>query len=235
MAASILLVEDDPNFGQVLKSFLEMHEYRVDLARDGVFGLEAYSKGGYDLVILDVMMPRMDGFSLLKEIRSVDKRTPVFFLTAKSMKEDMLAGYVAGGDDYLTKPFDTDVLLLKIQSVLKRTLGMSDEEAGDRFEIGNAVFDYKLRTVSLGEKKQSLTPKEADLLRLLCLHRNDVLPRSKALKLIWGDDNYFNGRSMDVFITRLRKYLKEDPRIEIVSLHGKGVRLIFNENLKASS
>lgn len=228
MGANILLVEDDHNFGMVLKHFLEMHDYRVDLARDGELGLEAYAKGGYDLVILDVMMPKMDGFSLLKEIRSVDKKTPVFFLTAKNMKEDMLAGYGAGADDYLTKPFDSDVLLLKILAMLKRSQGLVDLEGAEQFELGDYRFDFKMRKVMRGEEVRALTPKEADLLRLLCLHRNDLLPRSKALKLIWGDDNYFNGRSMDVFITRLRKYLKDDSRIEIVSLHGKGVRLMVN-------
>jgi DNA-binding response OmpR family regulator len=158
----------------------------------------------------------------------VDKNTPVFFLTARNMKDDMLVGYGAGADDYLTKPFDSDVLLLKIQAMLKRSQGLVDLEGAEQFDIGEYTFDFKLRKVMKGEEVKALTPKEADLLRLLCLHRNDLLPRSKALKLIWGDDNYFNGRSMDVFITRLRKYLKDDPRIEIVALHGKGVRLMVN-------
>jgi len=174
-------------------------------------------------------MPKMDGFSVAKQIREYDKKTPVFFLTAKGMKEDMLTGYRSGGDDYLTKPFDTEVLLHKIQTVLKRSMGIADLEDKSDFSIGIYKFDYKLRTVSEGSDSVQLSPKEAELLRLLCVHENDLLPRQKALKIIWGDDNYFNGRSMDVFITKLRKYLKKDPNIEIVTLHGKGVRLLVNK------
>jgi DNA-binding response OmpR family regulator len=148
------------------------------------------------------------------------------------MKEDMLLGYKSGGDDYLTKPFDTDVLLHKIRTVLKRSMGLMDLEEKNEFPIGKYLFDYKLRKVKLKDETVQLSPKEAELLRLLCLHENDVLPRQKALKIIWGDDNYFNGRSMDVFVTRLRKYLKNDPAVEIVSLHGKGVRLLVNNSAK---
>ncbi|MFN0188653.1 MAG: response regulator transcription factor [Bacteroidia bacterium] len=230
MKAKILLVEDDLNFGSVLKNYLELNDYHVTLARDGVAGFDAYSKGGYDLIILDVMMPKLDGFSLAKQIREVDKLTPLFFLTAKGMKEDMITGYRVGADDFLTKPFDTDVLLYKMQTVLKRSMGHSALEGRDHFNIGIYLFDYKLRTISSENESESLSPKEAELLRLLCIHENDLLPRSKALKLIWGEDTYFNGRSMDVFITKLRKYLKKDPNIEIVSLHGKGVRLLITNN-----
>ncbi len=229
MNANILLVEDDVNFGNVLKNFLELNEYRVTLVRDGIEGLHTSAKGGFDLIILDVMMPKLDGFSLAKQIRKQDKKTPVFFLTAKSMKEDMITGYRIGGDDYLTKPFDTDVLLYKIKNVLKRSLGINELEDKSDFTIGKYNFDYKLRIIKNGEESIQISPKEAELLRLLCLHKNDLLPRTKALKIIWGDDNYFNGRSMDVFITKLRKYLKNDPDIEIVSLHGKGVRLLVKE------
>ena len=229
MSAKILLVEDDVNFGNVLKGFLEMHDYRIELARDGEWGLESYAQGGFDLVILDVMMPKMDGFSLLKEIRSVDKQTPVFLLTARSMKEDIFTGFKIGADDYLIKPFDTEVLLLKIAAILKRSYGEIKQQDQQEFSVGRFLFDYKHRILSLQDGwSQSLTPKEAELLRLLCLHQNDLLPRSKALKLIWGDDNYFNGRSMDVFVTRLRKYLKADPSVEISSLHGKGMQLIVD-------
>ncbi|MFN8153104.1 MAG: response regulator transcription factor [Bacteroidia bacterium] len=231
MSAKILLVEDDVNFGQVLKNFLELNNYQVELARDGQMGLDAFNKGGFDLIILDVMMPKVDGFTLAKQIRELDKKTPVFFLTAKGMKEDMLTGYRSGGDDYLTKPFDTEVLLHKIQTVLKRSMGLTDLEDKEHFDIGKYKFDFKLRKISDGEETVQLSPKEAELLRLLCIHENDLLPRQKALKIIWGDDNYFNGRSMDVFITRLRKYLKKDPAVEIVSLHGKGVRLLVNKSL----
>lgn len=232
MSAKILLIEDDLNFGQVLKNFLELNEYHVELARDGQAGMDSFARGGFDLIILDVMMPKIDGFSVAKQIRELDKKTPVFFLTAKGMKEDMLLGYKSGGDDYLTKPFDTDVLLHKIRTVLKRSMGLMDLEEKNEFPIGKYLFDYKLRKVKLNDETVQLSPKEAELLRLLCLHENDVLPRQKALKIIWGDDNYFNGRSMDVFITRLRKYLKNDPAVEIVSLHGKGVRLLVNHSAK---
>lgn len=230
MSAKILLVEDDVNFGQVLKNFLELNNYSVELARDGQNGMDSFTKGGFDLIILDVMMPKVDGFTLAKQIRELDKKTPIFFLTAKGMKEDMLTGYRSGGDDYLTKPFDTEVLLHKIQTVLKRSMGLTELEDRNDFNIGIYHFDYKLRKISEGNETIQLSPKEAELLRLLCIHENDLLPRQKALKIIWGDDNYFNGRSMDVFITRLRKYLKKDPSVEIVSLHGKGVRLLVNNN-----
>ncbi len=230
MKAKILLVEDDLNFGNVLKNYLELNDYQVNLARDGVAGFDMYSKGGFDLIILDVMMPKLDGFSLAKQIREVDKLTPLFFLTAKGMKEDMITGYRVGADDFLTKPFDTDVLLYKMQTILKRSMGLSELEGRDNFDIGIYHFDYKLRTITTHGESESLSPKEAELLRLLCIHENDLLPRSKALKLIWGEDTYFNGRSMDVFITKLRKYLKKDTNIEIVSLHGKGVRLLVNKN-----
>jgi len=223
-------VEDDANFGNVLRNFLELNDYRVELCRDGAAGIEAFRKGGFDLVILDVMMPKLDGFTVAKLIREEDKSTPVFFLTAKGMKEDVLTGYQSGGDDFLSKPFDTDVLLMKIRAMLNRSMGLNDDSGQQLFTIGKYSFDYKFRTIKMDEVSLQLSPKEAELLRLLSLHKNDLLPRNKALKLIWGDDNYFNGRSMDVFITRLRKYLRNDPSIEIISLHGKGVRLVVPES-----
>lgn len=229
MKAKILLVEDDVNFGNVLKNFLELEEYHVNLARDGAEGLEMYQKKSYDLIILDVMMPKMDGFSLATKIREENKKTPIIFLTAKGMKEDMIRGYEAGADDYLTKPFDTEVLLFKINIILKRSLGIIDLDDQTDFKIGEYDFDYKLRQIHRLGKTENLSPKEADLLRLLCVHQNDLLPRQKALKLIWGDDNYFNGRSMDVFVTKIRKYLKDDSRIEIATLHGKGIRLLISQ------
>jgi two-component system OmpR family response regulator len=228
MNAKILLVEDDLNFGQVLKNFLELNNFSVVLARDGQAGMEAFGRGGFDLLILDVMMPKMDGFALARQVRNMDARIPVFFLTAKGMKEDMLEGYRSGADDYLTKPFDTDILLFKIRTMLRRSMGIADHEDKEHFRIGNLEFDYKLRKIIAGDMVEQLSPKEAELLKLLCIHENDLLTRQKALKLIWGEDNYFNGRSMDVFITKLRKYLKSDPRIEIVSLHGKGFRLLVH-------
>lgn len=229
MKAKILLVEDDVNFGNVLKNFLELDDYDTTLVRDGVEGINMFGKKTFDLVLLDVMMPKLDGFSVATQIRERDKKIPIIFLTAKGMKEDMLKGYNAGGDDYLTKPFDTEVLLHKINVILRRSMGIVDMEDKSDFEIGIYKFDYKLRKIHEGEEVVNLSPKEAELLRLLCVHQNDLLPRQKALKLIWGDDNYFNGRSMDVFVTKLRKYLKKDPRIEIVTLHGKGVRLLINQ------
>jgi DNA-binding response OmpR family regulator len=226
MSEKILLVEDDVNFGNVLRNFLELNNYKVSLERDGQAGLDAFIKESYDLVILDVMMPKMDGFTVARQIRELNRKVPLFFLTAKGMKEDILSGYRSGGDDYLTKPFDSEVLLHKIQTMLKRSIGHPDLEDRQEFQLGLYHFDYKLRTISDGSEKIQISPKEAELLRLLCMHQNDLLPRQKALKLIWGDDNYFNGRSMDVFITKLRKYLKKDDRLEIITLHGKGVRLL---------
>lgn len=226
--AKILLVEDDPNFGNVLKNYLELQGYDVHLKRDGMEGLDAFQTKKYDICILDVMMPKMDGFTLAQNMRELNKQIPIIFLTAKGMKEDMLKGYRSGADDYLTKPFDTEVLLHKIEAVLRRSLGLAEMEDQTSFKVGKYDFDYKMRTITDGETSNTLSPKEAELLRLLCIHINDLLPRQKALKLIWGDDNYFNGRSMDVFVTRLRKYLKNDPAIEITTLHGKGIRLMVN-------
>ena len=227
--AKILLVEDDTNFGNVLRNYLDMQGYEVILKRDGAEGLEAFNNRKYDLCIFDVMMPKMDGFTLASKVREMDKKTPIIFLTAKGMKEDVIKGYRTGADDYLTKPFDTEVLLHKIEVILKRSLGVLDMQDQSSFTIGKYTFDYKMRAVTNGDTVHTLSPKEAELLRLLCMHQNDLLPRAKALKLIWGDDNYFNGRSMDVFITRLRKYFKDDPRIEINTLHGKGMRLVVSE------
>jgi len=226
LQAKILLVEDDFNFGNVLKSYLEMNGLTVTLARDGEAGVNAFLKADFDLCILDVMMPKMDGFTVATSIREQNKKVPIVFLTAKSMKDDMMKGYKSGADDFLTKPFDSEVLLKKIEAILRRSMGITEMEEVSDFEIGIYKFDYKLRRIILNENFVQLSPKEADLLRLLCVHKNDLLPRQKALKLIWGDDNYFNGRSMDVFVTRLRKYLKEDATVEIVTLHGKGVRLL---------
>jgi two-component system OmpR family response regulator len=218
---TILLVEDEPNFGAVLKNYLELKNYRVTLCPDGESGYETFTTGHFNLCILDVMMPRKDGFTLARQIREQDDAVPLIFLTAKSMKDDVMRGYKSGADDYLTKPFDTEVLLVKIEALLRRNklLALKDNH---EFEIGKYLFSYKNRLVKNGGSEQRLSPKEADLLQLLCLHINDVLPRQKALKQIWGDDNYFNSRSMDVFITRLRKLFKEDERIAIANIHGKG-------------
>ncbi len=221
----ILLAEDDPNFGAVLKNYLELHDFHVQLFTDGESAVSGYYKGGFDLCILDVMMPKKDGFSLAREIRTHDKDIPVIFLTARSMKDDILAGFNTGADDYIIKPFDSEVLMMKLQAILKRSTGFENGFNPQNFPIGSFVFNYEFRTIRSSEKEINLSPKEAELLKMLCMHLNEVLPRQKALKTIWGDDNYFNARSMDVFITKLRKYLKDDPAIDILNIHGKGFRM----------
>lgn len=224
----ILLVEDDPNFGTVLKDYLALNDYNVTHAKDGIEGLIMYKNNDYDLCILDVMMPRKDGFTLANDIRSNDKEIPIIFLTAKTMKDDVLRGYQVGADDYLNKPFDSEVLLYKIKAILQRK--ESDTAAENEqfeFTIGNFFFNSKLRHLSQDNKDpQKLSPKESKLLRLLALHKNDLMPRELALTKIWRDDNYFTSRSMDVYIAKLRKYLKDDDQVEILNIHGEGFRLV---------
>ncbi len=223
----VLLVEDDSNFGQVLKNYLELNDFTVELARDGILGLAAFRREKFDICLLDVMMPNMDGFTLAEEIRNVDPDVPLFFLSAKSMKEDILSGYKLGADDYITKPFDSEVLLHKIKAILKRNQELQEKQhAQVEFEIGNYHFNSKLRTLELNGESRTLSPKENELLQMLCEYMNDLLPRETALKRIWGSDTYFNGRSMDVYIAKLRKYLKEDGSVEIVNIHGNGFRLV---------
>jgi DNA-binding response OmpR family regulator len=224
----ILLVEDDPNFGSVLKNYLELNDYEVKLCIDGFAGYDQFVSGKYDICILDVMMPRKDGFTLAKEIREKDEHVPLIFLTAKTMKDDMLAGFRVGADDYITKPFDSEVLLYKLKAILKRSTDKFHDSSQKEFKVGKYDFHFDHRTIILNGSSQKLSPKEADLLRMLCVYKNELLPRQKALKEIWGDDNYFNARSMDVFITKLRKYLKDDPSLDIINIHGKGFRLIDN-------
>jgi DNA-binding response OmpR family regulator len=232
----ILLVEDDQNFGDVLRSYLEMHDYDVTLAQDGQQGLIAYNKDEFDLCIFDVMMPKKDGFTLAKDIREKDKETPIIFLTAKSMKEDILKGFKIGADDYITKPFNSEELLYRVQAILKRMSKQKDpNEDIKEFDIGKFHFNYPLRILTFEGKKEDerkLSPKEAHLLRMFCLYKNDVLPRSEALSKIWGEDNYFTARSMDVFVTKLRKYLKPDEDIEIVNIHGNGFQLLVRSELE---
>ena len=227
----ILLVEDDQNFGDVLRSYLDMHDYQVTLAKDGVEGLEKYRQGHFDLCIFDVMMPKMDGFTLAKEIRKADEDMPIIFLTAKALKEDVLEGFRIGADDYITKPFLSAELLARIQAILKRSQKIETKEQEKEFIIGKYHFNFPLRilTFGLGENKEEkfkLSPKEAQLLKLFVQHKNDILPRSEALTKIWSEDNYFTARSMDVFVTKLRKYLKRDENIEIVNIHGNGFQLL---------
>lgn len=224
----ILLVEDDPNFGSIMKSYLELNEFAVTLKPDGKQGLSAFMTEQFNICILDVMMPEMDGFTLAREIRKLNSDIPFVFLTAKSLKEDILEGFRSGADDYITKPFDSEVLLFKLQAILKRNQGKHDSEENlKEMQVGRFHFNFNLRTLSTGEKTHQLSPKEAHLLQMLCVSRDGILLRKDALEKIWGTDNYFNGRSMDVFIARLRKYLKEDPSIEIANIHGNGFRLII--------
>jgi DNA-binding response OmpR family regulator len=228
--SKILLVEDDTNFGKVLKNYLELNDYVVELARDGILGLAAFRREKFDLCILDVMMPNLDGFSLAEEIRNIDPDIPLFFLTAKNMKEDILNGYRLGADDYILKPFDSEILLHKIKAILKRNVELNEKQNENfEFHIGKFHFNSKLRELNIKEQKFTLSPKENDLLKMLCEYKNDLLPREQALKKIWGSDTYFNGRSMDVYIAKLRKFLKEDETVEIVNIHGNGFRLVCEE------
>jgi len=222
----ILLCEDDPNLGMVLKNYLELNDYDVELERDGRLGMAAFQREKFDLCLLDVMMPHVDGFTLAEEIRDINPDVPLFFLSAKTMKEDIIQGYKLGADDYITKPFDSEVLLLKIRAILKRNEELNKESANIEFDLANYHFNPKLRELTIAGKTQTLSPKENELLKMLAEYKNDLLPREIALKKIWGSDTYFNGRSMDVYIAKLRKYLKEDPTIEIVNIHGNGFRLV---------
>lgn len=226
----VLLVEDDTNFGQVLKNYLELNDFVVELARDGILGLAAFRREKFDIALLDVMMPNMDGFTLAEEIRNVDPDIPLFFLSAKSMKEDVLQGYKLGADDYITKPFDSDVLLHKIRAVLKRNQEMEEKKhAQIEWNLGRFHFNSRLRLLKIDDVQHTLSPKENELLTMLAEYKNDLLPRENALKRIWGSDTYFNGRSMDVYIAKLRKYLRADPSVEIVNIHGNGFRLVVPE------
>jgi DNA-binding response OmpR family regulator len=228
----ILLVEDDPNLGLLLQDYLQLKgKFEVVLCTDGEEGIKAFTKQQFDLCILDVMMPKKDGFTLGKEIRKANQQVPIIFATAKAMMEDKASAYDLGGDDYITKPFRIEELLLRINALLKRVSvkdSQTQEPEPKQFEIGDYVFDYTTQLIHFNGQQQKLSTKEAELLRLLCLKKNSVLTREEALLNIWHDDNYFNGRSMDVFLSKLRKYLKEDPKVEIINVHGKGYKLIVN-------
>ena len=225
----ILLVEDDKNLGSLLQEYLIAKGFDTTLKEDGDKGLKAFLNDTFDLCVLDVMMPIKDGFTLAKEIRNANKQVPVIFLTAKSLKTDKIEGFESGADDYITKPFSMEELLLRIQAVLRRThstdTSVSPVEVST-FKIGNLEFDYDKRLLVGGGQENKLTSKEAELLKLLCSNYNAVVERSVALNKIWRDDSYFNARSMDVYITKLRKYLKADPNIEIVNMHGRGFKLL---------
>lgn len=223
----IFLVEDDLSFGSVLKSYLEINEFTVEWVDDGKYAIDHFRKSMFDICILDVMLPHVDGFTIAREIRQINNLVPIIFLTAKKMKDDVLTGYDAGGDDYITKPFDTEILLAKIRAILARR----DYQSGTRdiYEIGKFVFNARLRTLVSGDDEKKLSPKEAQLLEMLALNPNALISREAALKKIWGNDDYFTARSMDVYITKLRKFLSEDPRLNIKNIHGAGFQLVISE------
>lgn len=223
----IFLVEDDLSFGSVLKSYLELNDYSVDWVDDGKYAVEHFRKGVFDICILDVMLPHVDGFTIANEVRQINNTVPIVFLTAKKLKEDVLKGYGVGGDDYITKPFDTDILLAKIKAIISRR----DVHDGskDLYEIGKFVFNAKLRTLTIGSIENKLSPKEGQLLELLAINPNALISREMALKKIWGSDDYFTARSMDVYVTKLRKYLADDPTLIIKNIHGAGFQLLITE------
>jgi len=228
----ILLVEDDPNLGMLVQEYLQLKgKFDVTLAKDGDEGLRVFTREPFDLCIFDVMMPKKDGFTLGREVRKINPNIPIIFATAKAMMEDKTEAFNLGGDDYITKPFRIEELLLRIHALLKRVApdkNGSAESSPTKFSIGKYNFDYTVQVINDGQTDQKVSTKEAELLRLLCLKKNDVLTREEALLTIWHDDNYFNGRSMDVFLSKLRKYLKEDPRVEIINVHGKGYKLLVS-------
>jgi len=223
----ILLAEDDPNLGTLLQEYLTIKGYETTLAKDGDDALTKFVQQSYDLCIFDVMMPKKDGFTLAKEVRMSDKNTPIIFLTAKAMKEDTLQGFKLGADDYMTKPFSMEELLARLQAVLRRSQKEElQNEKVTTFQIRGFVFDSEKQTLTHHDEIQKLTVKESQLLKLLCENMGNSVSRSFALKMVWGDDTYFNARSMDVYITKLRKFLKEEPEIQIVNVHGEGFKLM---------
>jgi DNA-binding response OmpR family regulator len=227
----ILLCEDDENLGLVLKKFLELNDYEVTLERDGRIGLVAFNRAKFDLCLLDVMMPRVDGFKLAENIRDIDPEVPLFFISAKTMKEDIIQGYKLGADDYITKPFDSEVLMLKIQNIIKRNDEQNAYNESVEYDFGPYHYTPRLRELTVnGTNAVKLTPKEGSILRLLLANQNDMLSREEALRKVWGSDSYFNGRSMDVYIGKLRKYLTADEGIEIKNIHGHGFSLVVPED-----
>jgi len=223
----LLLAEDDPNLGLLLKEYLFIKGYEVTLCENGEIAWEKFNRGEYDFCVLDVMMPKLDGFSLARNIRQVNEEVPILFLTAKSMKQDKIEGFKIGGDDYLTKPFSMEELQLRIDAILRRIQsGVKNKHEQNEFDFGIFHFDHKLQVLNYEESEVKLTSKESDLLKMLAENINDVMERDEALKKIWRESNYFTARSMDVYITKLRKYLKVDPTVEIKNIHGKGYRLI---------
>ena len=221
----ILLCEDEENLGMLLREYLQAKGFNADLYNDGDAGYKAFLKGQYDICVLDVMMPKKDGFTLAQEIRTFNSEVPTIFLTAKQLKDDILEGFKIGADDYITKPFSMEELVLRIEAILRRVKGKKGKDV-TMYKIGKFTFDTQKQVLMINDKVTKLTTKESELLSLLCAHVNSILERNYALKTIWIDDNYFNARSMDVYITKLRKHLKDDPSIEIINIHGKGYKLI---------
>lgn len=228
LGIKLLVAEDDPNLGTILKAYLTQKGYTVMWAKDGEEALKVFDEEDVDACILDVMMPLKDGFTVAKEIRKVDKNVPIIFLTAKNLEEDKLKGFEVGADDYITKPFSMEELLARLNATMRRSF---NEERPDKnvFRIGEFTFDYSHQTLSLGENVQRLTAKESDLLRMFAINFNQLVDRNTTLQKIWKDDSYFAARSMDVYITKLRKYLKGDPSVEIVNVHGVGFKLTRKE------
>lgn len=224
----ILLCEDEESLGMLLREYLQAKGYDAELYLDGEAGYRAFMKGHFDMCLFDVMMPKMDGFTLAKEIRLINQDIPIIFLTAKNLKDDILDGFKVGADDYLTKPFSMDELVFRMEAILRRVKGKT-KKIQTVYQLGKYIFDTQRQSLTIGDEIAKLTTKECELLALLCAHSNQVLERELALKTIWIDDNYFNARSMDVYITKLRKHLRADPRIEINNVHGKGYRLIVPE------
>lgn len=222
----IFLVEDDLSFGSVLRSYLELNDYSVEWVDDGKLALERFRKASYDICILDIMLPNIDGFTIAEEIRKINGKVPIVFLTAKKLKEDQLKGYGVGADDYITKPFDTDILLCKIKAILSR--GEMSHPEKDIYEIGKFIFNSKLRILTIDDKEVKMSPKEGQLLEMLAQNINGLISREVALKKIWGSDDYFTARSMDVYITKLRKYLADDPSLNIKNIHGSGFQLTIS-------
>jgi DNA-binding response OmpR family regulator len=227
MKRRVFLAEDDQNLGIILKESLENRDYEVSLFRNGQEAWEAFEPARFDICLLDIMMPLKDGFTLAKEIRKVDQDVPIIFLTAKSMKEDKIEGFKSGADDYVNKPFSMEELTLRMEAILRRTAQKDDQSNRKVFQLGDLKFDSERRMLVGPGVEQRLTTKESELLRMLCLHQNKVLERDVALKAVWGDDNYFTGRSMDVYITKLRKYLRSEPALEIQNIHGTGFKLVI--------
>ena len=222
---SILLCEDDENLGMLLREYLNAKGYAAELYPDGEAGYKAFLTNKYDMCVLDVMMPKKDGFTLAQEIRQTNADIPIVFLTAKTLKEDVLEGFKLGADDYLTKPFSMEELTFRIEAILRRVRGKKNKET-TTYKLGRFTFDAQKQLLCIDDRQTKLTTKESELLALLCANANEILQREFALKTIWLDDNFFNARSMDVYITKLRKHLKEDPSVEIINIHGKGYKII---------